>query len=382
MSKESPQIQLAKEPGLLSQVPKIWSMTYYAFKASLRNPATFAFGFIFPIVFISVFGLISSGDAISAKIGIPSGSVEQTPVLKALDAIAPIEISRGDEKELREKLTRGQIDGLLTIQINQDRNQEADGTLYIVKLESSNANPQTAGAVQALVSGVVDKLNLGLSGVKSPPVTYESKQVSGREFRYIDYALPGQIGFALLSTAIFGTAFGLIFLKKTLVLKRIFATPTRPISIILGQGGARLITALLQTLIILVFGVVVFKFHLANGWITFAQMLVLSSLGLIVFLGFGLFISGISNDENAVAPIANLITLPQFLLSGTFFSTSLFPGWVEPIAKILPLTFLNDAIRKVATEGASFVDIRTQILALLVWGVIAYFLAARTFKWQ
>src|SRR3990167_929441 len=123
MSKYHAEIQLEKEPGLFSQIPKIWSMTYYAFLASLRNPATFAFGFIFPIVFISVFGLISNGNAISAKIGIPNGNVEQTPVYQALNNIAPIEISRGDEKALREKLIRGQIDGLLTIQTNQNNSQ-------------------------------------------------------------------------------------------------------------------------------------------------------------------------------------------------------------------------------------------------------------------
>lgn len=379
MNKEV-EIKLREKPDILSQVSKIQAMTYYAFKASLRNPATFAFGFIFPIVFISVFGLISGGEGVSVKLGIPSTISDQNPIYKTLDGIKPIEIKRGSESDLKKELVRGQIDGLLNIISTESLTNPAEK--YEVKLEFSNANPQKAGAAQALVGGVIDNLNLTLSGISDPPIKYSDKQVSGREFRYIDYALPGQIGFALLSTAIFGTAFGLIFLKKTLVLKRIFATPTRPISIVLGQGGARLITAVLQTLIILIFGVLVFKFHLANGWVTFVQMMLLSSLGLLVFLGFGLFISGISNDENAVAPIANLITLPQFLLSGTFFSTDLFPSWVEPIAKNLPLTFLNDAMRKVATEGAGFTDISTQLLALVAWGIFAYFLASRTFKWQ
>lgn len=382
MSNKNSEIQLTKKPGIFSQLHKVWAMAYYSFRAQLRNPATFAFGFIFPIVFISVFGLISSGGGVSVKLGIPDGQSEKTPVYQTLEKIKSIKINRGQIEYLRSKLTKGQIDGIILVESSGEISSTPNQSGYKVTLEISNANPQTAGVVSGLVSGVVDKLNLGLSGVKQPPIEFQSKQVSGREFRYIDFALPGQIGFALLSTAIFGTAFGLIFLKKTLVLKRIFATPTRPLSIILGQGLARLIVALLQALIILGFGVFVFKFHLANGFVTFIEMLLLSGLGLLVFLGFGLFISGISSDENSVAPLANLLTLPQFLLSGTFFSTDLFPSWVKPIADHLPLTYLNEAMRKVATEGASLEQIIPNLVALVIWGVIAYLLAARTFKWQ
>lgn len=379
--------QHRKKPGLFSQLPKIWSMAYYSFRAQLRNPATFAFGFIFPIVFISVFGLIGGGGGLTLKMGVPDNTSTKNPVYETIKDIPGIKISRGSEKDLTSELTKGKLDGIITISEKptvtlQTFPEQTKPGGFSVTLETTPANPQNAAVAKSLLSGVVDKLNLGLSGVKEPPVSLATKEVSGREYRFIDFALPGMIGFALLSTAIFSTAFGLIFLKKTLVLKRIFATPTRPGSIILGQGLARLIVALLQTILLIAFGILVFKFHLANGWMTAFEMLVLSTFGLIVFLGFGLFISGISSDENSVAPIANLITLPQFLFSGTFFSTDLFPKWVQPISNHLPLYYLNDAMRKVATEGASFSGILPQMLALLIWGAVAYFVAARTFKWE
>jgi len=367
------------EPGWGEQIPKIWSMAFYSLRAQLRNPATFAFGFIFPIVFISVFGLISSSGGLSIKLGVADSVSKQTPISQALNRVQTIKVDRGEESALRTELLRGKLDGLITTTQGDYYDSRSPAT---IKLEVSNANPQQAGAVQSILSGVIDKMNLQASGVVDPPFKLTINQVAGREFRYIDFTLPGMIGFALLSTAIFNTAFGLIFLKKTLVLKRIFATPTKPLSIILGQGLARLISAVLQTVLILAFGVLVFKFHLASGWVTFFEMLLISSLGLIVFLGFGLFISGISSDENSVAPLANLITLPQFLLSGTFFSTEAFPKIVQPIANNLPLSYLNSAMRKVATEGATLAEIWPYLAGLLIWGIVAYLLAARTFKWQ
>jgi ABC-2 type transport system permease protein len=69
-------------------------------------------------------------------------------------------------------------------------------------------------------------------------------------------------------------------------------------------------------------------------------------------------------------------------LSGTFFSISLFPGWLQQISRILPLTYLNDAMRKISFEGASLLDVGKEILILLVWGVVIYFVASKTFKWE
>lgn len=376
MNKATPEIKLSRQPGLFSQLPKIVTMAYYSFRAQLRNPATFAFGFIFPIVFISVFGLLGSGGGVNIKLGVPNSESDQTPIFKAVSGISSFKISRDTDSELRNQLTKGQIDALLTTGQNSETKQ------FQINLETSAVNPTTSAAAQSIISGIVDKMNLGAAQVKQPAFVLTTQVAAGRQFRYIDFALPGMIGFALLSTAIFSTAFGLIFLKKTLVLKRIFATPTRPGSIILGQGLARLVVALLQTILLLAFGIFVFKFHLANGIVTAGEMLLLSTFGLVVFLGFGLFISGISNDENAVAPIANLITLPQFLFSGTFFATDAFPKFVQPIANNLPLSYLNVAMRKVATEGAGITDIWLYLVGLALWGLFAYFLASRTFKWQ
>ncbi len=108
----------------------------------------------------------------------------------------------------------------------------------------------------------------------------------------------------------------------------------------------------------------------------------LSAVGLVAFLGFGYFLAGIANDENSAGPIVNLVTLPQFLLSGTFFPTDQLPSWIQPVANNLPLSYFNVAVRKIANEGASLTDVWPYIFGLLFWGALMYILASRTFKWQ
>lgn len=356
-----------------NQFPAFLALASYSLKSQLRNRATFIFGFIFPIVFISVFGLIGN-TSFSSKIGFTPDTPTNNPLYVTLKNISAVKISQDSLDNLEAKLKKGQLDAIIMT------NPNSVGAN--VTIETAAANAQSNVATLGLINGVVDKLNLQLSGIDNPPIQVVQKEVSGRQYKYIDFALPGQIGFALLSTAIFGTVFGLVYLKKAKVIKRIFATPTRAITILTGQGASRLVVALIQAALLVGFGVLVFHFNLINGWVTFGEILLLSAFGLIAFLGFGLFIAGLSNDENSIAPIINLFTLPQFLLSGTFFPIDNLPTWLQPIASNLPLTYFNTAMRKISTETSDIRQVLPYLLGLAVWSIIAYLVTAKTFKWE
>jgi len=67
---------------------------------------------------------------------------------------------------------------------------------------------------------------------------------------------------------------------------------------------------------------------------------------------------------------------------GIWLSTQAFPAWLQHFCEILPLKQLNDAMRNVAFEGASLLDCSKQIGILLLWGVLIYTVAIKTFKWE
>jgi ABC-2 type transport system permease protein len=119
-----------------------------------------------------------------------------------------------------------------------------------------------------------------------------------------------------------------------------------------------------------------------HGWITFLELLALSFLGLMVFMGFGFIVSGIAKSESTIPPLANIVTLPQFLLAGTFFSIDVFPKWLQPFCRVLPLTHFNDAMRKIAFEGAHLSGCLKQIGILSLWGIVVYAVAIKVFKWE
>jgi len=150
----------------------------------------------------------------------------------------------------------------------------------------------------------------------------------------------------------------------------------------LGEAISRVIFQMITAIVIIMAGNWFFGFTLVHGMQTLLEMLLLSLIGLVVFMGFGFIVSGLARSDSAIPPFANLITLPQFLLGGTFFSIEAFPKWLQPISNALPLTHLNTAMRQVAFEGQNLWDVRAEVGILLAWGIAVYLVAVKVFKWE
>lgn len=348
-------------------------LTLLSFKALLRNKSSFAFGLMFPLAFVFIFGSLGNATP-KTVIGIDAGFTNDNPVVMALEEIAsqeksPIELKQASLADLREDLERGRVDGVL---------QSSDVPVRFTLL-TANTNPQGSASAASFVSGSVNQINLALSGI-APTFVFTGEEVSGKSLRLIDFILPGQIGFSLISVVTFGVAFPFLAMRKTLVLKRLFATSMRPISFIFAQALARSVQGVLQALVIILFGVWAFDFTLAHGWVTVVQMLVVAFLATMGFLGFGLFFSNVAKDEQTMPLVINLFNLPQFLLSGVFFQTEGLPVWLARIGDNLPLAYTNTAMRKIAVEGVSLIDVWPYLLGIIGWSIVAYLLAAKTFK--
>ena len=351
------------------------AMAKASFRSIVRSPSAVVFSLAFPLIFIIVFGLIGRG-SMRVDVGISSKSDTLNPVYLSMKGVDAIRLIHQTDKEMTEDLIKGRIDAILDIQKNGGM------PAYLVNVQYSEASGEKGGIIKSILSNLIAPLNNTDLQVKPTVAEIRETVIKGREYKTIDFILPGQLGFSLLSSGVFGTAFVFLSLRLTLVIKRFFATPVKRSSIVIGEALARIVFSLIGALFIILIGHFAFGFTLIHGVFTVLQMLFLSVIGLIVFMGFGFVVSGIAKNESTIPPIANMITLPQFLLSGTFFSIDVFPKWLQPISRALPLTYLNDAMRKVAFEGASLWEVNHQILILFGWGILIYAVAVKTFKWE
>jgi ABC-2 type transport system permease protein len=348
-----------------------------SFRSIIRSPSSVVFTLLFPLIFILVFGFISGGGVISVDVGLAKTNDTLNPVYQALKTVKVVRLIHNQTPaEMESNLKKGSIDAIMDIQKNPQP------PYFTVNVKYSQASGDKVGILKSTLNNIFYEINTRMPDAPPPAAIIKETEIKTREYKTIDFILPGQLGFSLLSTGVFGTAFVFLSLRITLVIKRFFATPVKRYSIVIGEAIARIVFALIGALFIICIGHFAFDFTLVHGLVTVLNMLLLSLIGLLVFMGFGFVVSGIAKNESTVPPIANMITLPQFLLSGTFFSINVFPAWLQPISRALPLTYLNDALRKVAFEGASLVDVSHQILIMCIWGVVVYAVAVKTFKWE
>ncbi len=364
-----------------SQLRAMFAITRAGLLSIFRSPSAVGFSFAFPLVFILVFGFLGSGNRISLRTAVTEDSDTSGYIYNAIRSQPGIIMVKKPLQELKEELEKGRLTALITIK----KNSEPGYPAYHIHLTSAEAvNPQHVEMLRSVIRSQVEHINRQ-QFPDMPTVASISEQIDiipGRTYSTIDFILPGQLGFSLLSAGVFGVAFLFYHLRQTLVLKRFFATPISRMYIILGEGLSRVIFQLITAIVILAIGYFFFNFTLVHGWLTFAELLILSFLGLLVFMSFGFVVSGLAKTDSAIPPLANIVTLPQFLLAGTFFPVDNFPEWLQPVCNILPLTHLNDAMRNVAFEGAHITDCYPQLAVLTVWGIIGYLLAVKLFKWE
>lgn len=351
-----------------------------SFRAILRSPSAVVFSLGFPLIFILVFGFIGHGGP-DIRIAMDPMSDTSNQVYHALKSFASVTIVTGESQEdIVSDVKKGRISAIVNIARNP-----AAGSFpkYIIHTTTSSACMDKFPLLETVLKTLSADLDKqAFPGRPTFSSIAEPSVLPGREYRMIDFILPGMLGFSLLSAGIFGVAFLFFNLRQTLVLKRFFATPVRRTYIVLGEGLSRVVFQITTAVVIIGIGYTSFHFTLVHGWETFLAMLALSFIGLVVFMGFGFIVSSVARTESSIPPLANIVTLPQFLLGGTFFSTDAFPGWLQTFCNALPLKQLNDAMRSVAFEGAHLWDVKGQVGYLLLWGIVVYAIAIRVFKWE
>lgn len=358
------------------------SLTVASTKMYMRNYTALFFTLFFPILLIIVFGYLFKNNSFSTKIALTNYSQNQLAkqTVETLKKVEAFKITEMSESEARDQLGKGKIDSQIVIPEEFGAFDPATQQLKPAKLKSyyNEARPQQGTTNNLIIGQILAGINSGIT--KSPVlVSVDSQGVKTNNLGSIDFFLPGVIALSIMQLGIFSVAFGFIQYKSTGALRRLQATPVHPFAFVLGQGVARLVVAFVQIGLLLGLGMLIFGAKLVGPiW----DFMLVATIGAIVFLGFGFAIAGWAKDENQAAPVAQLIQLPMLFLSGVFFTREGLPSFLQKVTDYLPLTFLSDALRKIANEGASLWSLRGDILGLIVWGVVVYFIAVRVFKWE
>lgn len=207
----------------------------------------------------------------------------------------------------------------------------------------------------------------------------ETRAVTEPGSRYIDFLVPGLIGFGLMSTGLWGIGFSLAEMRTKKLLKRLMATPMRRSDFLFSFLLVRAVLLLTELPPLLLFARFVFDVRIV--W-SIPSLVLVALVGGLTFAVMGLLLASRAENPQVVSGLINVASFPMYLCSGVFFSSAKFPEPMQPFIKALPLTALNDALRAVMIDGAAIASVADKIGIVALWGVACFVAALRLFKWR
>jgi len=338
----------------LVQLTLAWVRGFY------REPEALFWVFGFPIVLAFALGIaFKNRGPGELRVGVARGAGDSAAA-RVLESAPGLAAAVLDSGEARAALRTGRI-ALLVI----------PGTPLTYRYDSTRTESHLA---RLEVDAALQR-----SSGRTDPVVVQDDRVVELGSRYIDFLIPGLLGMNLMGSGLWGVGFSVVQARTKGLLKRFLATPMKKSEYLLSYILSRLVFLVLEVGALIGFGWWVFHVGVHGTLLGLATVVL---LGAFSFSGLGLLVASRAKTVEAVSGLMNLVMLPMWILSGTFFSYARFPDAMQPFVKALPLTALNDALRAVMVDGASLTRVSPAIAIVCAWGLVSFVVAVKIFRWR
>jgi ABC-2 type transport system permease protein len=348
----------------------------------VRNPVGLFFSLVFPIILIGLFGLIFS----------VSGTTTVTVYTENLDHHSPASVaflsalnnSSYVHVQVVTPVTgqtfaswlaqQGDTVGLIVpagFQANYTNHTPVNVTLY-----TDPSDATSGGIAQFVLTGVANSYNLA-SSHGTAIIGTTNQQVGSQVYKYIDYLVPGLIGFSILTSPMFALVEISSTYRKDHLFRQLSLTPLTKGEWLTAKILWYVVLTIISAAIMIAVGVYVFG---ADVGFT-VGLLPFLVLGPFFFVSLGMLAGSVSRTPESAAVLGNIITFPMMFLSGTFFPVSSFPAGLQAVAHILPLYYVIDGMNQVMlfpNNTRALIDLGV----ILIGGVVVFIAAIAAFKWR
>ena len=367
-----------------------------------RDRPTLGLLFIVPLVVTSLLGWVLEGaktaDTRAVVVNLdsgPAGARLATGLADATGRVRDLEVSvTADEGRAREDLRDDRIDVALVIPATFTNDLAVGSARLVLVTQGTNPGEETghAAALQQAFGQALGSL-AAQAGFRPPELEHHTVYGSP-DANELDVFGPVFIGYFAYFFVFILT--GISFLRERIggTLERLLATPVTRAEIVLGYGLGFGLFATLQVAILITFALmnvtlpamgpipsISLGLDVASAGSPFVAFLV----ALVLALGavnLGIFLSTFARTELQVIQFIPIVIVPQGLLGGIFWPVETLPDILQPVARVLPVTYAVEALRGVMIKGWGLDEPTLQLdLAVLV-AIAAFFvlLAIRTIR--
>jgi ABC-2 type transport system permease protein len=354
-------------------------------KSFYREKSAMFFTIAFPILLILVFGTIfmnednmeyhlfvqdldqTNSSAQAVKILELNGKFKITGVDPAVNATQYV---RDNRVNLVLVIPKGYERSLMKRTMLTDFN--ASVTITYVYDPSSSSVTTKMEILNAVLAGINQKM----SG--TPPfIRSVERSILTKKYRFIEFFVPGIIAMAVMTASLFGTVDSNTELRQKGIIRKLSTTPITHTDWILSNILYQFILAVISTTAMLLVSYAVFHVSLhIDAW-----LLVFLLLDVIAFVGIGMILTRFVKEAQSAAAAANAISYPMMFLTGSFFPIELMPGFLQKIAKTLPLFYVNEGLRASMIFEDSMAALRYAAI-VGVFAAVVSILGILSTKWE
>ena len=337
-----------------------------------RERSAMFFTFAFPVILVLVFGTIFTKPE-HLNVALPvqdnSDSEVSAKLLENLTTDRTFKISKVPvDVDARQYAKEHELNLLLVIPkdlvaLQQKRfAPRGDGTsvplTYVYDPSSTSVNTKIQ-LLEMLVAAGNQKVTGTSAFIKLVPVSILTK-----EYRFIEFFVPGIIAMAIMTSCLSNALNMNAELRQKGILRKLATTPITRADWLVSSILYQLILSVISTAAILIVSYAVFDVRLHIG----VLLPLIVVVEVIAFVGIGMLLTPFAKEAESASAVANAFLFPMMFLSGTFFPVEMMPAFLQSFAKLLPLYYVNEALR----AAMIFVDAPA---ALRSMGVIAGFAA-------
>ncbi|MHB1071378.1 MAG: ABC transporter permease [Gemmatimonadaceae bacterium] len=347
--------------------PALAQLVSVRFKEFIREPEAIFWTFIFPVILAVGLGVAFRNRPPEVQVvGVvaPAGREAAADSIAASLATSPqLRVTRlADDSAARTALRTGRV-ALVAA-------PGADGG---VEYRFDDTRPE--GRYARLLAD--DAVQRGAG--RADPVRVAERQVRERGSRYIDFLIPGLLGMNIMGGGMWGVGFAIVDARRKNLLKRLVATPMRRSDYLLSFIISRLAFLVVEVVFLLGMAALLFDVPVRGSLLQLGGIALVASLA---FTGLGLLTVSRAKTIEAASGLMNVVMLPQWVLSGVFFSSANFPAAAQPFIKALPLTATIDALRETMIQGLGWPAVAPELAVIAAWLLGSVLLSLRLFRWR
>lgn len=297
----------------------------YSVKGWYRSRGGMFWSLAFPIILILLFGAIFSGVG-STKYTLYVQDLDQSQWSEGFNAtlnatkLFNINVVNADVN-VTQFIKDKNIKALIVIPNGFGQSIMSSFTNPSAKVNLSfyydPSDQTTTQIVRSVISSILQQMNANLSHGRSIIGVSEVKTIT-ENFNFIDFFLPGMIGFTIMQGAIYGSIERNTKYRKDGILRKLLTTPVTRTEWIFAKMLFMMFLAAITTILITIIGILVF-----NMTVNITPLVIIIIIATsFLFSGMGMLIGRFVKEEETADTAAGAISFPMMFLAGTFFPSN------------------------------------------------------------